>query len=271
MARVTRDATQDRPDSVRILGVRVDALTYPTLLQHMTEYIGSGAPHQIATVNPEFVMLARHDPEFRAALEGADLCIPDGVGLLWAARRLGQYLPARVTGSDGVAIVAERAAKQGWRLFLLGAAPGVAEQAARILAARFPGLAIAGTFAGSPSDADAPGLIARLHAAAPEILFVAFGAPAQDLWISRRKAELGIPVMMGVGGAFDHIVGVQRRAPPWVQQLDMEWLFRLITQPWRWRRQLALPEFAWLVTLASIETTRAGGSRRHSAGGAGRG
>ncbi len=242
----------------------LNALTYPLLLACIGAYIRSGTPHQIATVNPEFVMLARRDREFGEVLEGADLCMPDGIGLLWAARRLGQALPERVTGSDGLPIIAQEAAKQGWRLYLLGAAPGVAGQAAAVLAARFEGLSVAGTFAGSPSDADAPALVARIRAAAPQILFVAFGAPAQDLWIHRYKAELAVPVMLGVGGAFDHLAGVRRRAPRWVQRLNLEWLFRLITQPWRWRRQLALPEFAWLVAAASLRKTR--GVRRPGRG-----
>jgi N-acetylglucosaminyldiphosphoundecaprenol N-acetyl-beta-D-mannosaminyltransferase len=236
-----------RVPSVRILGVRVDALTYDSLLEQIGRYIAAGTPHQIATTNPEFVMEARRNPQFRVVLEGADLCMADGVGLLWAAKRRGSPLPERVTGSDGLPLIAERAAQTGWRLYLLGAAPGVAEKTGRILAARCPGLTISGTDVGSPADADAPQIIARIREARPDILFVAFGAPRQDLWIARHRHELGVPVMMGVGGAFDHIVGVQKRAPKWVQDANLEWLYRLITQPWRWRRQLALPHFVWAV------------------------
>jgi N-acetylglucosaminyldiphosphoundecaprenol N-acetyl-beta-D-mannosaminyltransferase len=232
---------------VRILGIRVDSLTYADLLAAIGEFVAQGGTHQVATVNPEFVMEARRNPEFREVLERADLCLADGVGLLWAARRQGQTLPERVTGSDGVPLIAERAAQAGWRLYLLGAAPGVAERTAAILADRYPGLAVVGIYAGSPSDADAPEIIARVRAVGPDILFVAYGAPAQDIWIARHREALGVPAMMGVGGAFDHIVGVRRRAPSWMQRLNLEWLFRLITQPWRWRRQLALPKFVWLV------------------------
>ncbi len=233
--------------SVRILGVRVDALTYAELLEHIAAFIASGKPHQIATVNPEFVMEAQRNEPFRAVLEQADLCVADGVGLLWAARRQGQRLPERVTGSDALPLIAERAARTGWRLYLLGAGPGVAEQAGRILQARYPGVIIAGTYAGSPAETDAAGIIGRICAARPDVLFVAYGAPKQDLWIARYKAALGVPVMIGVGGAFDHLTGVRPRAPAWMQRLNLEWLFRLITQPWRWRRQLALPRFVWAV------------------------
>ncbi len=227
--------------------MRVDALTYADLLARIAAFIAEGTPHQIATVNPEFVMEARRNPAFAAALERADLCLADGVGLLWAARRLGRTLPERVTGSDGVPLIAQRAAEQGWRLYLLGAGPGVAQRTASILQARYPGLDVAGAYAGSPTDADAAEIVTRIREARPDILFVAYGAPKQDLWIAKHREALGVPVMMGVGGSFDFISGVQKRAPRWVQRVNLEWLFRLLAQPWRWRRQLALPRFAWAV------------------------
>jgi N-acetylglucosaminyldiphosphoundecaprenol N-acetyl-beta-D-mannosaminyltransferase len=242
-----RRESEGSHSSVRILGLRVDALTYEDLLAAIGDFIAQGTPHQIATLNPEFVMEAQGNAAFRDLLERADLCMADGVGLLWAARRQGNPLPERVTGSDGVPRIAERAARVGWRLFLLGAAPGVAQRTAEILTGRYPGLRIAGAYPGSPADEEAGAIIARIRAASPDILFVAFGAPNQDLWIAHHLHALGVPVMMGVGGAFDHIAGVRRRAPGWLQRLNLEWLFRLITQPWRWRRQLALPRFVWAV------------------------
>lgn len=232
---------------LRILGVRVDALTYADLLARIAAFIGEGTPHQIATVNPEFVMEARRNPAFAAALERSDLCLADGVGLLWAARRMGRTLPERVTGSDGVPMIAQRAAERGWRVYLLGAGPGVAQRTAGILQTRYPGLDVAGAYAGSPADAEAPEIITRIREARPDILFVAYGAPKQDLWIDKHRQELWAPVMMGVGGSFDFIAGVQKRAPRWLQRLNLEWLFRLLSQPWRWRRQLALPRFVWAV------------------------
>ncbi|MDW8318442.1 MAG: WecB/TagA/CpsF family glycosyltransferase [Anaerolineae bacterium] len=233
--------------AVEILGVRVHAVTYAQTLDLMAAWIAQRGPHQIATVNPEFVMAAQRDARFRSVLNAADLCVPDGVGLLWAARRLGYRLPERVTGSDLVPMAAERAAREGWRLFLLGAGPGVARRTAEILVRRNPGLAVVGVAEGSPADSEADGLIEAVRTAEPDVLFVAYGAPAQDLWIARHARRLEVPVMMGVGGAFDHIAGVRRRAPAWVQRIGLEWLFRLITQPWRWRRQLALPRFVWAV------------------------
>jgi N-acetylglucosaminyldiphosphoundecaprenol N-acetyl-beta-D-mannosaminyltransferase len=234
-------------DSVRILGVRIDAITFDGMLDRIGEWIGEGGPHQICTVNPEFVMEARRNRAFAEVLEAADLCIADGVGLLWAARRQGKALPERVTGSDGVPLIAQRAAERGWRLYLLGAGPGVAEAAGMELQRRCPGLKVAGAYGGTPSDAEAPDIITRIRAAQPDILFVAYGAPKQDLWIAKHGAQTGAPVMMGVGGSLDFIVGAQKRAPKWVRRINLEWLYRLITQPWRWRRQLALPKFVWAV------------------------
>ncbi len=249
-----RAVQQSASSPVRILGVRVDALTYADLLARIAAFIAEGTPHQIATVNPEFVMEARRNPEFAAVLEQTDLCLADGIGLLWAARRQGRKLPERVTGSDGVPLIARRASEQGWRLYLLGAGPGIAERTGGILQARYSGLRVVGAYAGTPADVDAAEIIARVREAHPDILFVAYGAPKQDVWIGKHRAALGVPVMMGVGGSFDFIAGVQKRAPLWVQRLNLEWLFRLLSQPWRWRRQLALPRFAWAVVRERRET-----------------
>ncbi len=235
------------PHPVTILGVPVHPVTFEGFLDAVARFIAEGDPRQICTANPEFVMTAQRQPEFMAVLQNADLVLPDGVGLLWAARRLGRPLPERVTGSDGIYLLAERAAREGWTMFLLGAQPGVAEKTARILQERFPGLRVAGTYPGSPRDEDYPEIVRRIKDARPDILLVAYGAPRQDLWIARHKDDLDVAVSMGVGGAFDFVAGVQKRAPAWLIRLNLEWLWRLITQPWRWKRQLDLPRFAWRV------------------------
>ncbi|NUQ39242.1 MAG: WecB/TagA/CpsF family glycosyltransferase, partial [Caldilineales bacterium] len=116
-----------------------------------------------------------------------------------------------------------------------------------LLRARFPGLPVVGVYEGSPAAADYPAIAAAIRAAAPDLLLVAYGAPAQDLWIHEHKQDLAVPVSIGVGGAFDHVAGVRRRAPAWLIRLNLEWLWRLLTQPWRWRRQLDLPRFVWAV------------------------
>jgi N-acetylglucosaminyldiphosphoundecaprenol N-acetyl-beta-D-mannosaminyltransferase len=242
-----------RPPARRFFGVRADDVTWDQFLALVETYIAEGTPHQIVTVNPEFIMTARRDPAFRAVINRAALALPDGVGLLWAGRLLGRPLRQRVTGSDGVPRLAERAAEKGWRPFLLGAAPGVAEAAARRLAERFPGLQIAGTHAGSPAVEEEDEIVARVRRARPDLLFVAYGHPRQDKWIARNLDRLDVPVCMGVGGAFDFIVGVQARAPAWMQRIGLEHLYRLLRQPWRWRRQVDVYHFGLLVLWQAIK------------------
>lgn len=233
--------------SIDILGVRVDVLTWQTFDACVSGFVRSATPHQVVTVNPEFIIAAQRNPTFQQVLNQSDLALADGWGVQVAARLLGQRLPERVTGADGVPRLAALAAEQGWRLFLLGAAPGVAASAAHNLQVRYPTLQVVGTYAGSPSVADEAVIVPQVMAAQPDILFVAYGAPAQDLWIARNQPRLRVPLAMGVGGALDFVAGVRRRAPTWVQTVHLEWLFRLIQEPWRWRRQLALPRFALAV------------------------
>ncbi|MGH2469704.1 MAG: WecB/TagA/CpsF family glycosyltransferase, partial [Chloroflexota bacterium] len=223
---------------MRILGVRVDDVTLAEAAAAAERFMVEGTPHQLATVNPEFVMEARRNPDFAQVLREADLCVPDGVGLIWASRLLRQPLRARAPGVELVWALAGLCAERDRTLFLLGGRDGVARDAARRLQARFPRLRLAGTFEGNPRGPEAP---ARVRAAAPDVLLVAYGHPRQDLWIHQQQAELRVPVAVGVGGAFDFIAGRTHRAPAWLRRLGLEWLHRLAREPWRWRRMLALP------------------------------
>jgi N-acetylglucosaminyldiphosphoundecaprenol N-acetyl-beta-D-mannosaminyltransferase len=229
------------------MGVPIHDVTTAETVAYIARWIDQGGAYPIATVNPEFLMKARADSAFRAALNRAALCVPDGIGVLWAVRLRGRRLRERVAGSDLVPLLSAEAARRGWRVFYLGAAPGVAERTAEILAARHPGLPVAGCYAGSPAPEEEDGIVARVRAARTDLLFVAYGAPRQDLWLDRNLARTGAAVGIGVGGAFDFVAGVATRAPRWVQRLGLEWLHRLACEPWRWRRQLALPAFAWRV------------------------
>jgi N-acetylglucosaminyldiphosphoundecaprenol N-acetyl-beta-D-mannosaminyltransferase len=224
------------PPAVEILGLPIHAVTMEQTLAWIETAIAARVPRQVCTANPEFVMTAQRDPDFRRVLREADLVLPDGVGLLWAARRLGRALPERVAGSDLIYRAAEAGARLGWRIYYLGAAEGVAQAAADKMQALYPGLAVAGAYSGRPAPAEEEALAARVAAARPDLLLVAFGAPAQDKWIARNKTRLGVPVSMGVGGAFDFVAGVAQRAPRWAQRLGVEWLHRLWRQPWRARR-----------------------------------
>jgi N-acetylglucosaminyldiphosphoundecaprenol N-acetyl-beta-D-mannosaminyltransferase len=240
-------AELSREDSLFVLGVRVDTVTFDEVLARIETFIAEGRPHQLVTVNPEFVMSAQTDAEFRRIINASALALPDGVGVWWASRRAGRPLPERIPGVDLVERLAALSAQQGYRLYFLGAMPGVADKAVAVLRARYPTLTVAGSYAGSPRLEEDEAIVARVRAASPHILLVAYGAPAQDRWIARNLERLKVPVCIGVGGSFDYIAGVHPRAPGWLRRLGLEWLHRLVTQPWRWRRMLALPRFAWWV------------------------
>ncbi len=244
--------------AVDVLGVRVDDVTYDESLAMLRDAIARREPSVVTTPNPEFVMTAREDPEFRAMLDRAALNIPDGVGLLIAARWLGDHLREHVQGTDLVLKLAAESPAAGYRWFLLGGWGDVSARAARALETRFPGLQVAGADPGSPRAEDDDATRAVIRAAGRvDVILVAYGAPKQEAWLDRNLAELEIPVGIGVGGVFNYLAGDAPRAPAWVRRLHFEWLHRLVTQPWRWRRQLALPRFG-LLAMAEAARRRLG-------------
>ena len=234
-----------------LLGVPVDPLGLPEVLERTWSWLDEpeGGLRHVVTVNPEFVMAARRNARFRMVLANSALSTADGVGIIWAARLLGLPIRERIPGVELV---------EGWarlehpnaRLFLLGSGPGVAAAAAKVLRERFPTVQIAGTFAGSALPDGFEEIAEQLRQLRPTLLLVAFGHPRQDLWIAAHREWLGthgILISAGVGGSFDYISGRVPRAPALMRRLGLEWLIRLVRQPWRWRRQLALPLFAMLV------------------------
>jgi N-acetylglucosaminyldiphosphoundecaprenol N-acetyl-beta-D-mannosaminyltransferase len=230
--------------SVRIFGVRVDDVVEDEVFAWIDDIIRRREVRRIATVNPEFLMEARDDPTFAAVLNAADIATADGAGVLWAAQRFGRRLRGRVTGSDLALRIIREASARSWRLFLLGAAPGVAERVAAMAVSRAPGVAIVGCHAGDPAPEYDDVLVARVRAARPDILLVAYPFRAQEHWIARNLTRLQVPVTIGVGGAFDFIAGVVPRAPAWMRRLGLEWAYRVLRQPWRWRRIVrAVPAF----------------------------
>ena len=256
-------------ETCRIQDVNVHRLTLADVLARLEEFVGSDRPHQVVTVNLDFLRLARTDAAFREALNGADLAVPDGVPVIWASRLLGAPLPERVTGVDIVEHGAALAAARGYSIFLLGAAPGVADAAAATLVARYPGLRIAGTYSppmGPFSPEEDARMVAMVRAAQPAMLFVAFGAPRQDVWIREHRDELGVPVCVGIGGTFNFIAGIIPRAPRWMQRAGLEWTYRLKQEPRRlWRRYLLgdLPIFLRILGARLLPT---GGLRRRAIG-----
>ena len=253
-ARARALGTVTRVNSLDILGVRVDDVTYAEALALLREYVAGGVARYVVTPNPEFVMAARRDPAFRAALAGAALAVPDGGGLLLAARLWGRPFREQVRGTDLVYQLAAAGAQSGQRWFFLGAAPGVAAAAGQRLAELYPGLQVARRLRRQPDPADDAATRAAILAASPvDVLLVAYGAPRQELWMARNLPTLRVPVALGIGGVLDYVAGRVPRAPRWMRNLGIEWLYRLVRQPWRWRRQLALPCFA---LLALRETPR---------------
>jgi len=244
-------AEQKTPGSVYILGVRVDRVGQDAALATIEGMIARRRAsktevecQQVVTVNAEFVMAAQSNTTFRRAINSAALSLADGIGVVWATRYLGKPAPERVTGTDTLPVLAQRCAAAGYRLYLLGAAPGVAEAAGERLRQLAPGVIIVGTYAGSPAVDEEEAIIERIRVAEADVLCVAYGAPGQDLWIWRNRERLPVAVAMGVGGAYDFLSGRQQRAPEWMRKMGLEWLYRLYREPWRWRRMLALPRFA---------------------------
>jgi len=212
-------------------------------LDRIVQLVDEGGHHLVATVNPEFVMRARSDQEFARVLESADLCLADGSGVVWAARRQGCTMREPVTGVDLIPRLAALCAQRHFRLFLLGAEPGVAVDLASRLRAEHPDLEVQG-HAGSPDPSSDAETIAMIQRHKPHVLLVAYGHPHQELWIDRMSDRLGVAVAIGVGGAFDYLTGRVPRAPGWMRRAGLEWLFRLIRQPWRIKRMAVLPIYA---------------------------
>jgi N-acetylglucosaminyldiphosphoundecaprenol N-acetyl-beta-D-mannosaminyltransferase len=220
----------------------VDPVTFDGALSAIEGLVAAGRGGLVVTPNVDHVVIAERNPEFREAYAGAALSLADGMPLLWVSRLLGRALPAKVSGSDLLVPLAELAAARRWRVYLLGAGPGVAEEAARRLRDRC-GLEVVGTDSprirldGTPDDTAAA--LERVRAAAPHLLLLAFGAPKQEVWAHRHRHALGGTVAIGVGAGLDFVAGVARRAPPWMSRLGLEWLFRLAREPGRlWRRYL---------------------------------
>jgi N-acetylglucosaminyldiphosphoundecaprenol N-acetyl-beta-D-mannosaminyltransferase len=235
-------------EGIRILGVRVDCLDMASALVRVEGMVEGGGPLRlVATVNPEFVMRARGDDAFRRILDSAALCLADGIGVVWAMRRQGCRDQKRVAGSDLVPRLAELCARRGWRPFLPGAQPGVAEEAARRLEATVPGLRVAGCHAGSPWPEDDEESLRRIEGSRADLLLVAYGHPRQEFWIDRNRHRLKVAVAVGVGGALDFLAGRRRRAPAIMRRAHLEWLWRLMLEPWRARRMAVLPLYALAV------------------------
>ncbi|MCI6171346.1 MAG: WecB/TagA/CpsF family glycosyltransferase [Selenomonas bovis] len=231
------------PKKVTILGVPVDAITMGEAVARIDGFIEKRTPVLVATANAEMLMRATHDGALRRILQGAAMVTPDGAGTVWAAHHLGYAMPERVAGYDMVQELMREAPAKRRRIFFFGSAPGVADKAKKKAEQLYPGIEIVGTRNGFFTAADEPAIIEEIKAAHPDILLAALGVPKQEKWLAKHLGELGVPVAIGVGGTFDVMAGVMKRAPRWMQRAKLEWLFRGMMQPKRAGRLLALPRF----------------------------
>ncbi|WP_040683447.1 WecB/TagA/CpsF family glycosyltransferase [Thermosinus carboxydivorans] len=233
---------------INILNVPIDVVTMKEALTVIEGFIADkSSSHLVATANAEMVMMAQSDKELANILRQADLVVPDGAGIVWAARYHGYKMPERVAGFDLAQAILARAATTGYRIFLLGGAPGIAARAKAVAESRYPGVNIVGTYHGFFQAADEAALLADIRARRPDVIFVALGVPKQEKWLWQHRKELSVPVAIGVGGTFDVMAGTVRRAPVWMQRAGLEWLYRLMSQPQRAVRMLALPRFVYRV------------------------
>jgi len=237
---------------VNLLDMWIDKVDSAGAVARIDGFVQSGRPHQVMTVNVDFLRLGAEDRAFHNLINAADLAVPDGMPLLWGAKLLGDPLLERVTGIDLIGQCAALSARKGYKIFLLGAGPGVAEEAAQALRHRYPGARIVGTYAPpmACTAEDDERTVRLVQEMQPDMLFVAFGAPKQDAWIRQHMQRLNVPMCMGVGGAFDMLAGRVKRAPGWMQRGGLEWAYRLGQEPTRlWKRYVVddLPIFVRLM------------------------
>lgn len=232
------------PEDTRVLGVRLDLLDRAAAIERVLRSLVEGMPLRIATINLDFIRLARRDSRLAAALESADLALCDGKLLQLVGRVGGSALPEQITGHDLVDICCALAAETGMRVLLLGAAPRVAVRAAQVLAARHPGLVVAGEhggrFGADGTAQQAAKLENRIRAFAPDFVFVGLGCPKQELWLESNLARLGIRVGIGVGSVLDVLAGELPRAPRWMRACGLESLFQLLAAPRRYLERYVL-------------------------------
>lgn len=243
-----------KPKRINILGTPVDCVTMSTALDYVEDIIlKANKPSSILAINPEKIIKAKKEPLLLKSLKQAKLVIPDGVGVVWAARLLGLGKMKRVPGAELMPAICERAAQKGYKLFLFGGKAEVNARAVAVLRKQYPGIQIVGHHHGYVSKQEMPNLIEKINTSEAEVLFIALGSPTQELWMEQYFPKLkNIKVCQGVGGTFDVIAGTIRRAPLIFRQLSLEWLYRLISQPRRFFRQVALPKFVYKIFVCRL-------------------
>ena len=228
--------------NVRVMGVLFDGVTMDQAVDRALDLMASGRSAYVCTPNPDIVWDCRRDSSLRRAIAAADMTLPDGIGIVWASRVLGCPVPERVTGYDFLLALLEQLKGS---VYLLGGRPGVAERAAAAIEARWPAVTVAGTHHGYFEDDEA--VLADIRAAGADFIMVCLGSPRQELWMEANRPRLPHGLMTGLGGCIDVLAGDVARAPERWIRLNLEWLYRLLHQPGRIRRQIRLPLFALAV------------------------
>jgi N-acetylglucosaminyldiphosphoundecaprenol N-acetyl-beta-D-mannosaminyltransferase len=256
LARILAEPRETAAEQVDMFGVPVACIGMKKALARVEQFVRERSPHLIVTSDSAGIVRAHDDPEFQQILRTADMVTADGRGVVWMARVLGLPMRERVSGVDMMDRICALAAQRGYSVYLLGGQPGVAEEAARAMQSRYPGLPVAGTHHGYFTPEEEPGVVKAIAEARPDILFVAFGAPRQEKWIRQHQAELAVPVAIGVGGSFDVLAGRTKRAPQWMQRAGLEWLYRALREPKRVPRLWALPRLVWMTLRAVLGKRR---------------
>lgn len=241
-----------------VLGVRVHAVQIPDVVSLIERWIADrGRTRYIAVTGMHGVTEAKNNAGFRRILNEADLVVPDGMPLVWLARWQGYQLKRRVYGPELMATFCEQTCRKGYRHFLYGGAPGVAEDLAQRLAQHFPGLEVAGYY--SPpfrplSELEQAEVASLINQVSPDVVWIGLSTPKQERWMAEFQKKLRVPVLIGVGAAFDFHAGRTRQAPEWMRENGFEWLYRLLSEPRRlWRRYLIYgSQFVWNVLLELV-------------------
>lgn len=234
-------------EKVNILGVNIDKVTYDGAVDAVYQMLNEKGNHAVLTPNSEIVLMAYKDPEFAEILNSASLLTADGIGVVYASKILKNPLPERVAGYDVACGIIKRIAESGHRLYMLGGKPGIAETAMENLKKEYPLLNIVGTHDGYFSPEEDELVVEEINNSGADLLFVCLGAPTQEKWIHENKDKLTCHVMMGIGGSLDVFAGAVQRAPQVWQKLGLEWFYRLMKEPKRFFRMLALPKFGFTV------------------------